>query len=437
MSSTALPLPRFGLLPLAICAAVFAAALASGCGDSSTSPPDGEGTNTDTSDAAAYDVGASPGLSDAGDASDAADVEADCAAVDSFPGAAALDSAEDGTSTDVPSTAEDDGPLAQIGEVAALSGESDAASDDAGRERLDGNDHDVGSANVDQGSTVPVAPVVNGTTYTFTVRDQVLAVDAAKGARVVTFSLAGRNILTAAATAQDNNWGSTFWPSPQSAWNWPPPAEIDPDAFAVSKTSTRLTLTGATSATLGLSASKTFSVDGTSGTVAINYSLTNHGTKARSVAPWEITRVAAGGLTFFPMGDGVPSKGSQDLLALRILDGVAWFAYDEKTISSDQKVYADGHEGWIAHVTDDLLLVKVFGDTAATQAAPGEAEIEIFTDSAHTYIEVEDQGAYLSLAPGATNAWTVRWFLLQLDPAISVGVGSTELLSTVRTLIKG
>ncbi len=25
---------------------------------------------------------------------------------------------------------------------------------------------------------------------------------------------------------EPDNFGSTFWPSPQSAWDWPPPAEI-------------------------------------------------------------------------------------------------------------------------------------------------------------------------------------------------------------------
>ncbi|HEX7499431.1 MAG TPA: DUF4380 domain-containing protein, partial [Polyangia bacterium] len=89
------------------------------------------------------------------------------------------------------------------------------------------------------------------------------------------------------------------------------------------------------------------------------------------------------------------------------------------------------------HVGGDLLLVKAFRDTAAAQAAPGEAEIEIYTDAGHSYIEVENQGAYVSVAPGATSIWTVRWFLRQLDPSVSVQVGSAGLLSLVRGLIKG
>jgi len=293
------------------------------------------------------------------------------------------------------------------------------------------------SGTAEDASGGPAAPAVNGTVHTFTLGDTVFAVDAAKGGRIVTFSLAGHNVLTSAKNSQDLNWGSTFWPSPQTAWNWPPPAEIDSGGYTASVAGSTLSLSSATSGALGLAATKKFSIDRAAGVVSIEYGLVNHGAQPVSVAPWEITRVAAAGLTFFPMGDGAPSKGSQDLLNLQISGGVAWFAYDVQSITNEQKVFADGHEGWIAHVDGDLLLVKAFTDTPAAQAAPGEAEIELYTDAAHTYIEVENQGAYVSVAPGTTSLWTVRWFLRKLDPSVSVQVGSADLLSTVRALVNG
>ncbi|HEY5283701.1 MAG TPA: DUF4380 domain-containing protein [Polyangia bacterium] len=283
---------------------------------------------------------------------------------------------------------------------------------------------------------MPAVPTISGTVYTFTAGTIVFAVDAAKAGRIVTFSLAGKNILTSAKNSEDNNWGSTFWPSPQSAWNWPPPAELDPNPYTASLNGGVLTVTSQPFAALALAVTKQFSVDASTGVVTIQYGLVNHGTQALSVAPWEITRVAAGGLTFFPMGDGSPTKGMQDLLNLQMSSGVAWFAYDAAAIANDQKVFADGHEGWIAHAGGNLLLVKAFGDTPAAQAAPGEAEIEIYADAGHSYIEVENQGAYVSVAPGATSTWTVRWFLRQLDASVSVKPGSAELLGVVRGLIK-
>jgi hypothetical protein len=282
---------------------------------------------------------------------------------------------------------------------------------------------------------VPIA--VSGSLYTFAFGTTVFAVDAARAARVVTFSLGGRNILTAPKSSDDNNWGSTFWTSPQSDWNWPPPAEIDPGPYAVSMDGNKVSMTGAVATGLGLSVSKRYSADAATGVVTVDYVILNRGTQARAVAPWEITRVAAGGTTFFPMGEGAPTRGMQELLKLDIKDGIAWFAYEANTITSDQKVFADGHEGWIAHVDGDLLLVKAFRDIAPKKAAPGEAEIEIYADAGRTYVEVENQGACVNLAPGAFSSWTVRWFLRRLEPSLDVCPGSAELLALVRGLVRG
>ncbi len=167
------------------------------------------------------------------------------------------------------------------------------------------------------------------------------------------------------------NFGSTFWSSPQSDWNWPPPPEIDSAPYAASLDGAVLSLSGATAAGLGLAVEKRFSADREAGVVTVVYTLANRGSQARQVAPWEITRVAAGGLTFFPMGEGGPRKGPQDLLSPTIVNGVAWFAYDAAAITADQKLFADGQEGWIAHVDGDLLLVKSFADTPARAGRSG------------------------------------------------------------------
>jgi hypothetical protein len=280
-----------------------------------------------------------------------------------------------------------------------------------------------------------VVPAANGSVYTFQFGDTLFAVDAKLGGRIVTFALSGHNILTGPAV-DPANFGSTFWPSPQSDWGWPPPTEIDSAPYAASLDGAVLSLSGATAAGLGLALAKRFSADSQAGAVTVAYTITNRG-QARQVAPWEITRVAAGGLTFFPMGEGGPRKGPQDLLNTTIVNGVAWFAYDAAAITADQKLFADGQEGWIAHVDGDLLLVKSFANTKPSQAAPGEAEIEIYANGAHSYVEVENQGAYVNLAPGAATGWTVRWILRKLDLAATPArVGSAALLALVRSLVK-
>src|SRR5580704_20290 len=72
-----------------------------------------------------------------------------------------------------------------------------------------------------------VTPACNSANLcTFSWGSYAFAVDAANGGRVVAFSLAGNNVLvTEAANAAD--FGATFWPSPQSTWNWPPIAAVD------------------------------------------------------------------------------------------------------------------------------------------------------------------------------------------------------------------
>jgi hypothetical protein len=303
----------------------------------------------------------------------------------------------------------------------------------------DGGTVDARSTDASKGDIMnpnSVIPTANGSVFSFQFGETLFAVDANQGGRIVTFASSGRNVLTGPAV-NASNFGSTFWPSPQSDWNWPPPPEIDSAAYTPSLDGAVLSLSGATAAALGLAVEKKFSADGAAGMVTVEYTLANRGSKARQVAPWEITRVAAGGLTFFPMGEGGPRKGPQDLLNPTIVNGVAWFAYNAATITADQKLFADGLEGWIAHVDGDLLLVKSFGDTLPAQAAPGEAEIELYADAAHTYVEVENQGAYVNLAPGAATTWTVRWMLRKLDLAATpAGVGSAALVDLVRSLVK-
>ena len=288
----------------------------------------------------------------------------------------------------------------------------------------------------DSGAANSVVPSVESGIFTFATANVSFAVDSTHGARIVTYALGTTNVVTT-PDSDPSNYGSTFWPSPQSAWNWPPPVEIDSASYAGAFADGVLTLASALSASLGLAVSKQFSMGDGTGDVLIRYSLINKGKSAQSFAPWEVTRVAPSGIVFFPMGAGGPRKGSQDLLSVSIVGGVAWFAYDASAILSDQKLFADGAEGWIAHIDGGLLLIKSFADISLAQAAPSEAEIELFTNAAHTYIELENQGAYAPIPAGGTSTWSVRWFVRQVPPSIPTAVGSAALVDYVRSIVAG
>ena len=84
-------------------------------------------------------------------------------------------------------------------------------------------------------SSVSSGPALVDGRYVFRANELELEVDPALGGRITRFSLAGANILTGPEVVArgdgtvPNMYGSTFWTSPQSAWNWPPETALDSD----------------------------------------------------------------------------------------------------------------------------------------------------------------------------------------------------------------
>ena len=263
--------------------------------------------------------------------------------------------------------------------------------------------------------------------------DARLEVDASRGGRVTALRLGGRNLLTA-AEVDDVNFGSTFWTSPQSAWGWPPVAEIDTAPYAASREGEVVVLRGPASGALGVSIEKRFAVDRGRGAFVLAYRIVNRGATAARLAPWEVTRVLPNGLTFFATGAG--RYAPSDLPALE-RDGVTWIRHDAAVIAGHQKLFADTPEGWIAHLDADVLFVKTFAVVPRDAHAPGEAQIEIYASSRHRYVEVEQQGACETVAPGGALDWTVAWRVRRLPVALARDVGSAALVGFVRALAGG
>ena len=278
----------------------------------------------------------------------------------------------------------------------------------------------------------PVKPVVRGGRHLLEVGDVVLEADASLGGRVTGLLIGARNLLTGPAV-DPANFGSTFWTSPQSQWGWPPLPEIDSAPYDAVVDGAVVVMRGPVSPTLGVAVEKRFSADRARALFTLEYRIVNRGPTATRLAPWEITRVAPGGLTFFPTGAGLfpPSN-----LGVDEAGGVTWFAYDAARITADQKLFADGAEGWIAHVDGDALFVKAFEVVPRAAHAPGEAQIEVYANPAHTYIEIEQQGAYTMIPAGASLLWRVEWLVRSLPGSIPRTVGSDELVAFVRALVR-
>jgi hypothetical protein len=250
------------------------------------------------------------------------------------------------------------------------------------------------------------------------------------GARISSLRCHGRELLwLRGASNFADATGSTFWPSPQR-WPWPPPAELDREPYELRRSpSGALVLASRPHVATQLQVTKTFTALPAREAIEVAYAMTNVGEEPVSWAPWEITRVPAAGRAFWPTGaerfgaDGMPTRSSR---------GHTWC--EPSAARGEAKLFADGSGGYLAYVEGGYLLVKSFADITPSQAAPGEAEIELYVNPDHSYVELEQQGAYTSITPGESVTWRVTWFARQLPGSIATLVDADLVAFVAETL---
>lgn len=300
-----------------------------------------------------------------------------------------------------------------------------------------------GTAGAGGAVTGPVKPVLRDGKWALDFGDVTFEVDPMVGGRITTFKLGATNLLVGSAdTMNQYYWGSTLWISPEATkWMQPPPPELDRNPYTATANDTSVSMTSAVYAKLGISVSKTFSVDTTLGAVVIEYKLNNTTAAAVQMAPWEVTRVFPRGLTFFPKGPTAPTLSTGATMPTTETNGIVWFNYDMNAITKDSKLYADGAEGWVAHVTDGLVYIKSFADLTADKIAPKEGDVELYVNTDHPdikrYVEVEAQGAYGDIAANSSVSWQTKWFLRKLPVGVDAAPGSAALAQFVRDTIAG
>jgi len=282
----------------------------------------------------------------------------------------------------------------------------------------------------------------SATSYVLEFGDTYFEVNPMLGARVINVHLkGGQNLLGAGKDA--DNMGSTFWPSPQSAWTWPPTdtsasiGNINNAPYTPSNDDTSMTLVGMAASSLGVSVTKKFEADLAKEAIVATYTMIGSGKMA---APWEITRFKQAGVTFYPTGSDMPKgNDTMDPPVFTMGAGCTWVAAPGTFASAsakDQKLFADGSGGWLAHAEDDWVIVKKFMDTNG-MAAAGESEIQAYlnnpgnTGNPTPYMEVEQQGAY-----GAVGTWTVTWFVRKLPSGVTATAGNQQLVDFVKSLVE-
>ncbi|MBO4724391.1 MAG: hypothetical protein J5596_03610 [Bacteroidaceae bacterium] len=259
-----------------------------------------------------------------------------------------------------------------------------------------------------------------------------MTVSAKEGGKIMSYKYDDKEMLSQLRMA--NQYGSTFWTSPQKEWNWPPVTEFDRGAYTdetdAAKSSKSLMLTSQVARKLPFQIQKQYTPDPKGKFIRVSYTIINKGDAERQVAPWEISRVVAdeSGLIFFDAPvEGITPAG---LIPFKGEAGASWYSFEQA--SQNRKINSDG-KGWLAYAADGLLMIKKFDDLTPSQPAPDEAEIQVYVNQGKTYIELESQGEYRMLAPGESLTWTVDWYLIPLKDE---AVPSKKLLDLVRKTIK-
>lgn len=269
--------------------------------------------------------------------------------------------------------------------------------------------------------------------YALSFGNILLQVDAAKGGRVTSLKFNGTEILFKGSNPF--NSGSTFWPSPQAIWKWPPIANIDYKPYSIQVLKDTLLLQSAVDTIYHLKVAKKFYINIVDTSIVITYTLKNEGKTTASWAPWEVTRVPANGITFFAKGD----NGVWGTMASKPELEKNYYWYDQTMLNAaaaGKKFFSDG-KGWLAHVNNNnVIFIKKFEDISTQKAANGESEVEVYTSPDLSYTELENQGKLSVLNPGDSVSYKVQWFLRTVPSAIGSNKGSKALVDYVLHVIQ-
>lgn len=281
-----------------------------------------------------------------------------------------------------------------------------------------------------------ITPVLANGKYSFTLGDVFFEVSPNTGGRISSLKYKDTEFMWVNQYTVANMWGSTFWPSPQSRWSWPPSTTLDQGTYTATIINNVLELKSSldySTGTSGLRVKKAFYMNAIDTSISIRYTLLNENATTNYWSCWEITRVPAGGLTFYPAGTGVATGTMSGKVQTQI--STSWYDYNSSD-AGDKKFIQDGSDGWLAHVNENnILFVKKFVDVPSNQQAPGEAEIEVYLNSGHNYIELENQGKYTNIAKGDSIVYELKWYLKALPTEITATVGNQGLVNYVKEIV--
>ena len=266
-------------------------------------------------------------------------------------------------------------------------------------------------------------------------RNYTFGIDAENGGRIISARLEDTEFLLQDRKGLEN-WGSTFWPAPQSLWNWPPPKAIFRGKYSSELIDDQLVLESTVDDKYRLKVKKIISFDPQLKALKLEYEIINMSDAELSVGPWEVTCVPLQGAKVF-FANGSAPKDTESTLEFEKRDGVAWFDHTDSKLMPMQKLFNNAPEGWLAYINQERnLFVKSFQVIDPEKLAPGQGNIEVYINDKLKYIELENHGTYETLKPGKSLKYKVYWYITKLPDSMKVEEPNDQLLEFVHQMIK-
>jgi hypothetical protein len=244
-----------------------------------------------------------------------------------------------------------------------------------------------------------------------------IAVDASKGGRISSFKFDGREVLSTKRDRDNWHWGSTVWTSPQSDWKWPPSKTFDQDPFETKTADqNQIVVESKRAPDTALQLTKTVRLmraEDKGYHAVIKYEFTNHGDQAQQIAIWENTRVRFTGIVRLPPGTTYYLSNPKAMIYTESDENGLSIPLDDRQ-PDGQKVFCTppqrpGESTWNHFFVDGLRFSKQ--RAMPSNSAPGESPLEIYLAPKDGFAELENQGEYAEVLPGASIAMEVIWGL--------------------------
>ncbi len=278
-----------------------------------------------------------------------------------------------------------------------------------------------------------VTPQLNGNKCYFQVANVYFEVYPAYGGRISSLKLDNKEIMYIDSAGGNYLWGSTFWQSPQSDWNWPPSTSLDQLAYSGGIYGDSINILSKVDDTwsTNLKFRKIFYADLSDTSITIEYFMINTGSSVKAFAPWEITRVPVGGMEFFPDSGSITGALASQFTKI---GQMSWLNYTGD--STGLKCFGNSLENWTAWInSDSAVFIKKFSNVPAGTEASGESEVEFYYAGPGSYYELENQGEYSVIKAGDSLKWVMKWYVRKLPASVDATKGSVDLANFVRSVV--